>query len=635
MNHPSAEDILREYWGYSGFRPLQRTIIDSVLRGRDTIGLLPTGGGKSITFQVPALMLPGLTIVVSPLISLMKDQVDALKRINYPAACLYMGATRSEIRYIFEKIEAGKLKVLYVAPERLVRDNFLVNLHRWDVSLIVVDEAHCISQWGYDFRPSYIRLGVLREKFPEIPILALTASATPEVISDISRHLGLKNPARIQKSFARDNISFNVLHCASKTGELVRILKDISGSAIVYVRSREKTRQISDLLNGMGIPAEFYHAGMEPRKKIESQEAWMNGEVSVIVSTTAFGMGIDKSDVRLVVHYDLPSTLEEYYQEAGRAGRDGNPAMAVLLADNKDRTVLSRRLDSAFPPKDFIRKVYNDVCRYLEISMGEGFDRMYVYSAQDMCVKYGIHPRRLLSALGILQRCGYMEYVNELSNPTRVQIIVPKKNIYSMTESYQTDSLMDYLLRNCPGIFTDFVPVDDEAACRQLGMTPETMYQTLIQLRRDHIINFIPRNRATYIYMPNRRVPAEELIIPFNVYEQRKEALRVSLAATSDFVFNDSSCRVKRMLAYFGQQSGDCGKCDVCRARKQTLNLLSPEDIEQEIMDMLRHADGNQILFSSLRTRFCHQLEDAGKVINSLISQGCAELKDVRLILKK
>ncbi len=635
MEHPTAEDILREYWGYSGFRPLQRTIIDSVLNGRDTIGLLPTGGGKSITFQVPALMMPGLTIVVSPLISLMKDQVDALKRIHYPAACLYMGATRAETRYIFEKIDAGKLKLLYVAPERLVRENFLVNLYRWNVSLIVVDEAHCISQWGYDFRPSYLRLSVLREKFPDIPILALTASATPEVISDISRHLGLNNPAKIQKSFARDNISFNVLHCSSKTGELLRILKETPGSSIIYVRSRKKTRQIADVLNGLGVPAVYYHAGLDPLKKVESQDSWMSGEVPVIVSTTAFGMGIDKADVRLVVHYDLPSTLEEYYQEAGRAGRDGQPAKAVLLADSKDLAVLARRLDSAFPPKDFIRKVYNEVCRYLEISMGEGFDRMYVFSAEDMSVKYGMHPRRLLSALSILQRCGYMEYVNELANPTRVHIIVPKKKIYSVSESYHTDRLLDFLLRNCPGIFSDFVPVDDDVACRQLEMSPEAMYQTLIQLRREHILNFIPRNRATYIYMPNRRVPAEELIIPFNVYEQRKEALRVSLAATSDFVFNDSSCRVRRMLAYFGQQTDDCGKCDVCRLRQQSAHLLSPAQIEEEIMDLLRTADGNQVLFSALRTRFSLQLDDAAEVINNLIGKGLAELKDVRLILRK
>ncbi len=559
-------EVLHKYWGYDTFRPLQREIIESILRGRDTIALMPTGGGKSITFQVPALMSEGVTVVISPLISLIVDQVNHLKRHGIRAAAIYMGMTRGEADYAMERCRQGKVKLLYIAPERLGSERFMAQLRMWDVSLIVVDEAHCISQWGYDFRPAYLRIAVLREMFPDVPMMALTASATPEVVKDIADKLEMRRPNIFSKSFERPNISFLVRHCENKYEKALQVLTRTSGSTIVYVRSRKKTRELVEYLSGAGITAAPYHAGMSPEEKDAAQKAWHSGEVRAIVATTAFGMGIDKPDVRLVLHFDMPSTLEEYYQEAGRAGRDGEPSLAVLLATNYDKGIFGRRLADAFPPLDFVRHTYDEICRFLNVAMGEGFRLLCEFDPEEMCRRYGMDLRKVMGSISILQRAQYIEFTSEVATQARVRILLQRHELYDLQLTAEEDLLLEVLLRNYTGLFTDEVFISESRLAYLTQMPQERIYQILIDFRRRHIITFIPRRDTPYIYFLTNRHPGESLIIEPEVYDRRKEKMRERLGAMKDFVFDDSSCRVQRMLRYFGQEAEACGKCDVCRA---------------------------------------------------------------------
>lgn len=560
-------DILRRYWGYVSFRPLQLEIIQSILAGNDTIGLLPTGGGKSLTFQIPAMALEGLTIVISPLISLMKDQVDNLRKRRIPAAYLGAGMTRAEADYTYERLRQERLKLLYLAPERLARENFIARIRGWNVSLIVVDEAHCISQWGYDFRPSYLGLSLLREALPHVPVLALTASATPPVVRDIADKLSMRKPAVFSRSFARPNISFLVRITEDKASKLVTILNSTRGSAIVYVRSRKRAREIAEMLVAAGIGASYYHAGLEMHEKSERQEAWQNGQTRVIVATTAFGMGIDKPDVRLVVHIDLPSTLEEYYQEAGRAGRDGEHSIAVILASSRDKTVFARRLNEAFPVRDFINRVYDEVCRFLDITMGEGFGLMYDFNPEVMCERYKLPLRHTLGALSILSRAGYLEYIEETDSASRIMFTCSRNDLYDLETDEATDAVLHAIMRSYPGLFADYVFIDEVTVAHKCSLRPDDVYQILISLRRQHVLSYIPRKRTPYIYMSMNRRPSGEISLPHEVYADRREAMAQRLEAMKNFVFDSSSCRVSRMLAYFGENAPrPCGKCDVCRA---------------------------------------------------------------------
>ncbi len=559
--------VLRKHWGFDSFRPMQAEVVASVLNGQDTLALLPTGGGKSICFQVPALMQPGMTVVVTPLVSLMKDQVDNLRRRRIPAACLYMGLSRSEIDYTIERCYSGKIKLLYIAPERLRRENFIGMLHRWNLSLIVIDEAHCISQWGYDFRPSYLNIACLRHEFPKVPMLALTASATPVVADDIIAKLEMRNPQRHTLSFTRDNISFLVRHTDSKMLKLMQVLNNRNGSAIVYVRSRKRCREIAAALNEAGIPTTFYHAGLDNREKADRQDAWQAGNPRVIVATTAFGMGIDKSDVRTVVHYDIPMTLEEYYQEAGRAGRDGKPAVGVLICNNYDKSTMARRLNEAFPTKDFLRKIYDEVCRYLSVPMGEGFGAIFEFKPETMCLKYDLKLATVMNAISIIECSGYWEFTEEIETSSRVMIALQRHELYDAELTSEQEAVLNFMLRNYPGLFADFVFIDEVRIGYETKMTPECVYQTLVQMRREHIIKYIPRTRTPYIYFTANRCPSEQLTFPLSVYEERRERMAQRLEAMKDFAFGNDSCRVRRMLNYFGEDTiEDCGKCDVCRA---------------------------------------------------------------------
>ena len=421
--NPTAtpSEVLQRYWGYGEFRPQQAEIIESVLSGTDTLGLLPTGGGKSITFQVPALMLPGLTLVVTPLISLMKDQVDNLRALDIPAAYLHSGLTRAEHKLALDKADAGRIKLLYLSPEKLQSERFLQTLRTLSISMIVVDEAHCISQWGYDFRPSYLKIAALRHILPSVPVLALTASATPQVVDDIMTQLEFRTrTALFRRSFARHNLYYIVRHGENKPERLLRVLRNTSGSAIVYVRSRKRTREIAQLLIESNISADYYHAGLAPEDKDQKQQMWKSGRVRVMVATNAFGMGIDKPDVRVVVHFDLPSSIEEYYQEAGRAGRDGLPAFAVTLAAKRDKATLHRRLTDAFPPKDYVAEIYEQASLFVDLSLGEGFNEVFDFDFATFCTKHRLSVAPTRSALNLLTRAGYLEFVEDVNATARV-----------------------------------------------------------------------------------------------------------------------------------------------------------------------------------------------------------------------
>jgi ATP-dependent DNA helicase RecQ len=442
---------LRKYWGYEDFRPLQEDIITSVLAGRDTLGLLPTGGGKSLTFQVPSMLLPGLTLVVTPLISLMKDQVDNLRDRGIKATYFHAGLTRAEQKLGMDRCRLGKIKILYVSPEKLRSEPFTAQLRQMNVSLIVVDEAHCISQWGYDFRPSYLKIGELRSHFPEVPVLALTASATPEVVDDIMDKLLFRERNVYAKSFARDNLSYIVRNDFDKERQLLRVLGNTVGSAVVYVRSRRRTREIADMLVSSGISADYYHAGLAPEDKNEKQARWKGDEVRVMVATNAFGMGIDKPDVRVVVHFDLPGSLEEYYQEAGRAGRDGKPAFAVLLTAKTDKARLTRMVTDAFPDKELIRRVYEMAGNFVNVAVGSGYDKVFEFNFDLFVKTYDLPPLPARSAMHLLTQAGYFEFIEEVTMQSRVMIIAYKDELYDVRLDDEGDRIFNILLRSYTG----------------------------------------------------------------------------------------------------------------------------------------------------------------------------------------
>lgn len=622
-HHPNPEDILREYWGYDSFRPLQRDIIDSIISGRDTIGLLPTGGGKSITFQVPALMLDGLTIVVTPLISLMKDQVDNLYAIGIRAVYLHSGLTLRESNLALDRCRLGKAKLLYISPEKLQSPSFADTLRLFNTSLIVVDEAHCISQWGYDFRPSYLRIASLRKMFPAVPILALTASATPEVIDDIATRLKMKSPAIFRRSFTRDNISYIVREADYKEGKIIDILNKTPGSAIVYVRSRRRTRELADTLIKAGISASFYHAGLLPEDKQERQNAWKSGETRVIVATNAFGMGIDKPDVRIVIHYDIPPSLEEYYQEAGRAGRDGKPSFAVLLTCRHDKATLSRRLSEAFPEKDTIRRIYELACNFLNIAVGEGYNKLFEFNLPLFCTRFKFHPRVVDPALRILSQAQYFEYFDEVTTRSRVMMLLQRHELYDLELSADADRVLQALLRTSTGIFADYEIISEAVIARRLGVSQQSVYENLLLLSRKHILHYVPRQSSPYILLTTSREEPQHLMFPRAIYEDRRRIMELRLNAVRQFAFSNDSCRVASMLRYFGESDAKpCGKCDVCREKtKHNRSANSNNDtLRQQIIYLASHPGGADL--NQLITITNTKAETIIDIVRQLIDEG-------------
>ncbi|MGP1467937.1 MAG: RecQ family ATP-dependent DNA helicase [Hoylesella shahii] len=581
---------LREYWGYPDFRGIQRDIIESISQGKDTLGLMPTGGGKSITFQVPALVMPGVCVVITPLIALMKDQVDHLRQKGIQAAAIYSGMSRREIITTLENCIFGGIKLLYVSPERLFSDIFKVKFKHMDVSFVTVDEAHCISQWGYDFRPSYLSIAEIRQLKPDTAILALTATATPKVIDDIQERLGFKQKNVFRMSFERSNLAYIVRETMDKYTELIHILNAVSGSAIVYGRSRKHASDVAQFLTSENISATFYHAGLEPAIKNQRQNSWQQNEVRVIVATNAFGMGIDKPDVRLVLHIDCPDSIEAYFQEAGRAGRDGKKAYAVLLWNKGDRKKLNKRVAENFPEKDYIKEVYEDLAYYYQIGVGSGAGYSFVFEIDKFSRTFKHFPVQTHSALQILERAGYIHYEMEPEARARVMFKLGRNDLYRLDESSKfEDAVITALLRTYGGLFSNYVYIDEGLVAQEAGLTTQQVYVILKNLAQRNIIYFIPQRKTPFITYLQDRIDGEKVVLSKEIYEERKEQYVKRINAMQAYASNNEVCRSRQLLIYFGEKRHkDCEQCDVCldhespepsseqtkNAREAILNLL-------------------------------------------------------------
>lgn len=631
MKRTLIHDILKRYWGYDSFRPRQEEIIMSVLDGRDTLGLLPTGGGKSLTFQVPAMVFEGITVVVTPLISLMKDQVDNLRAAGIRAVCLHSGLSRAEHRLALDRCRLGKAKLMYVSPEKLQSATFIDQLRSMDVSFLVVDEAHCISQWGYDFRPSYLKISLIRELFPDIPVLALTASATPVVVDDIMDKLGFKERNVYARSFSRDNLSYIVRNDFDKERRLINVLSNTSGSAIVYVRSRRRTREIADMLVRNGISADYYHAGLDATEKNEKQNNWKTDGVRVMVATNAFGMGIDKPDVRTVVHYDIPSSLEEYYQEAGRAGRDGKEAFAVLLVSRADKGRLTRMLSEMFPPKDFIRRVYELAGNFVNVAVGDGYNSVYEFNFALFLKTYDLPPLTTRSAMRLLTQAQYFEFVEEVTMQSRVMITANKSELYSVKLDEAGERVFNMLLRSYTGLFADFVYINESVIARRADVDEQKVYETMLQLSRMHILQYVPRKSTPYLYYTTSRELPKYIDMPRSVYEDQYKRLKERIEAMKRFSFGDDDCRVNVMLRYFGEKpEAPCGKCDVCRSRNR--NRLTKGD-KQSIKDSIIYMVGNaprSLDYIVAESRYAE--DDVIEAVRALLSSHTLSIDDSDMI---
>ena len=594
-------ELLRKYWGYDGFRGIQREIIDSICSGRDTLGLMPTGGGKSITFQVPALLCEGVCIVITPLIALMKDQVGHLRERGIKAEAIYSGMTRSDVLTTLENAIFGGVKILYVSPERLSSELFINKLSHMKVSFITVDEAHCISQWGYDFRPSYLKIVDIRRIHPTAPILALTATATPKVVDDIQNRLGFKEKNVSRMSFERKNLAYIVKKVSDKEREVLRLLGETDGSAIVYVRSRKRTKEISQMLNQAGMSSTFYNAGLEDAIRTTRQKEWQEDKVRIMVATNAFGMGIDKPDVRLVIHFDCPDSIEAYFQEAGRAGRDGNPSRAVLLFDGNDKSKLKRRISETFPDKDDIRQVYEHLAYFYQIAMGSGGGCRFEFNIDKFCMYFHHFPIPVNSALKILSRAGYIEYENDRENMAQLTMLLRREDLYRLEGlDEHENAVVIALLRNYGGLFSDYCYIDESLIAMQAGISKEDTYGILKDLSRRRILHFIPRKQIPHVKYTQSRVEADLLVFSKDIYDDRKKEYEERINSIINYAENNDICRSRQLLRYFGEErSVDCDQCDVCiNHNMEAPTNFELSNAEEEIMRLL--ADGCQHSVSEL-----------------------------------
>ena len=587
-------DILHKYWGYPDFRGIQREIIESIGAGKDTLGLMPTGGGKSLTFQVPALAQEGVCIVITPLIALMKDQVEHLRHKGITAAAIYSGMSRDAIVTTLENCIFGGVKLLYISPERISSDLFQIKLKHMKVSFITVDEAHCISQWGYDFRPSYLQIAVIRKLVPNVPILALTATATPDVIDDIQERLGFTEKNVFRMSFERKNLVYVVRQAEDKEAEMVHILQSIPKTAIVYCRSRKRTKEIAQLLIQYGISATWYHAGLEPAVKDQRQSEWQHDKVRVIVATNAFGMGIDKADVRVVIHMDCPSSLEAYFQEAGRAGRDGQKAYAVLLYNGHDNRTLQKRVEDTFPPKEYVQQVYEHLAYFYQIGVNSGEGCTFEFPIDKFCATFKHFPIRANSALILLQRAGYIDYEPNPDNNARVRFLLRRDDLYRLDSlSEKENDVVISLLRNYGGLFTDYGYVDESYIAQEAGLDRNQTYMVLVNLSKKRIIDFIPRKSIPLISYKRDRVDGSDVILDKSVYEERKEQFQKSINSVINYAQNDRVCRSRQLLYYFGEKkSVDCEQCDVCLSHSHHDDHNQQEEIKEKLLAMV--ADGER-----------------------------------------
>ena len=630
------QEILKQYWGYDSFRDLQEEIITSIGEGKDTLGLMPTGGGKSITFQVPALAQEGICIVITPLIALMKDQVQNLRKRGIKALAVYSGMTRQEILTALENCIFGDYKFLYISPERLDTEIFRTKLRSMKVSMITVDESHCISQWGYDFRPAYLKIAEIRELLPEVPVLALTATATPEVVTDIQARLKFREGNVFRMSFERKNLAYIVRKTDNKTKELLYILQRISGSAIIYVRNRRRTKEITELLMNEGITADFYHAGLDNAVKDLRQKRWQSGEVRVMVATNAFGMGIDKPDVRIVLHLDLPDSPEAYFQEAGRAGRDGEKAYAVILYSKSDKTTLHKRVVDTFPDKEYILNVYEHLQYYYQMAMGDGFQCIREFNLEEFCRKFKYFPVPVDSALKILTQAGYLEYTDEQDNSSRILFTIRRDELYKLREmGKEAEALIQSILRSYTGVFTDYAYISEESLAVRTGLTRQQIYNILVTLTKRRIVDYIPRKKTPYIIYTRERLELRFLHIPASVYEERKARYEARIKAMEEYVTTENICRSRMLLRYFGEKNEhNCGQCDVCLSKRATDNLSeeSYEEVKRQILDLLSHSP---LTPAETADQIKAEKEDIGQVIRYLLDEGELKMQDGMLHISK
>ena len=619
--------ILKQYWGYDRFRGIQEDIIDSISKNKDTLGLMPTGGGKSITFQVPALAKEGMCLVITPLIALMKDQVQNLKKRGIKALAIYSGMSRQDIIITLENCIFGNYKFLYISPERLDTEIFRTKLRKMHISMITVDESHCISQWGYDFRPAYLKIAEIRELLPDVPVLALTATATPEVVKDIQARLHFRHKNVFRMSFERNNLAYIVRKTENKTAELLHILRSMPGSAIVYVRNRRRTKEITELLNNEHITADFYHAGLDDATKDIRQHRWQSGESRVMVATNAFGMGIDKPDVRIVIHMDLPDSIEAYFQEAGRAGRDGQKAYAVILYAKSDKTTLHKRIPDTFPEKEYIRDVYEHLQYYYQMAMGDGLDCVREFNIEDFCRKFKYFPVPVDSALRILTQAGYLEYTAEQDSTSRILFTIRRDELYRLREMGEDmDRLIQAVLRSYTGVFTDYTYINEASLAICTGLTRRQIYEMLVHLAKLRIVSYIPHKKTPYIIYTRERVEAQRIHISPEVYEHRKARYETRINAMLDYVTNDTVCRSRMLLDYFGERNEhNCGQCDTCislRSKSKVSEQPDRETLCAKVCGILSRESLTPAgllkqlpMDKELLTEILHRLSDEGKII--------------------
>lgn len=610
--------ILKQYWGFDAFRPLQEDIIQNVLKGNDTIALLPTGGGKSICFQVPALALDGVCLVISPLIALMKDQVENLRKKGITAAHIASTLKREEAEWALQQVVDGKIKFLYLSPERLLSPRFTERLKYMPVSLIAVDEAHCISQWGHDFRPSYLRIAEIRSLFPSVPIMALTATATPDVVEDMALNLQMKNHTVFQKSFKRSNLHYIIQHEEDKHNRLLKILNRIPGTSVVYVRNRKRTVEIADFLRKNKIEAWPYHAGLDNITRQLRQQRWIENKVRVIVCTNAFGMGIDKPDVRTVVHLDIPESIEAYFQEAGRAGRDEKTAYAVLLADNEDLQQSEQNLENKLPDFDMVKAIYNWIGNYLQIAVGSGEGNSFNFDLLDFCKQFQVNPIQAHSALRFIEKEGLIQFIENNFAPARMMVTIDKEEFYFFElKNPSLEKLIKTLLRSYGGLFSEFVPIDLKELANRLKSTPEMIDKALVYMRNLKVINYFPQNNLPQVFYPIARQHPDRLPLSRKKYESLCKSIVARQKAMLDLVKNTNECRSVQMLSYFGEKTSDkCGVCDVCIAEKQRENSNERQTkIIGSILSLLQKSD---LTFEEITSSTVYTSEEIAEALNQL-----------------
>ncbi len=613
--------ILKQYWGYDEFRPLQGDIIRSIASGKDTLGLMPTGGGKSLTFQVPTMAMDGLCVVVTPLIALMKDQVENLKTRGIAAAAIFSGMSQNEILMTLDNAVFEAYKFLYVSPERLATPIFMEKIKQAKVCMIAVDESHCISQWGYDFRPSYLRIADVREILPDVPVLALTATATPEVVEDIQLQLRFNKNNLFQKSFHRSNLVYVVRTVENKDENLLKILHNVPGTSVVYVRNRKKTKEVAEFLNLNGISAENFHAGLKNETKDAKQARWKSGETRVIVSTNAFGMGIDKSEVRTVVHLDLPDSLEAYFQEAGRAGRDEQKAYAVLLYNNGDAVKMKKRVADTFPGKDMVRKVYEALGNYYQVGVGSGLDKVFAFDIADFCTKFKLPILITYNCLKILQQAGYIELTDEQDSSSRVLFTVGKDELYKLKQTPEQDRLVHILLRSYTGLFTDFAAINEDTLAKRLEWTHDQVYEQLVGLSKERIIQYIPRKKTPFLTYVHERVTTDRVELSKETYDDRRDRYVSRVRSVLDYAQEETICRSQMLLMYFGEkETKPCGKCDIClKKRESTLTDSDFDEIRQIISEVLAI---ESLSVNALVKKIAHKETKVLQVVRFMIDNG-------------